>query len=249
VLTQIVNFVKRLLNLQTPVSSQPKPPTGAPISDPGVRVPPLKSDPLPGDPASSQVPEQWKADLIRFTKATSYLGTLGWDRLIVVTHAWHETGMFKHVIGDNNFFGITLPQGWTGKVCDVMTHEVYIYKLKEGETKDSVQAKAIEAAKAAWPSAVEALVIPSPDGQIWVRVKTSRKFADWSSSADALTFYANKIKSMYPQSFSFRNIPEKYFFWLVNGKYQYATDPQYIQACLNVYKEVQGSDLVKGALT
>jgi hypothetical protein len=245
VLTLIVNFVKKLLNLQTQQSNQQKTPTGEASSSPQV---PLKSDPLPSDEASTQVPEKWISDLNRFVKATAFLAPLGWDRLIVTTHAWHETGGFKHVIGENNFFGITLPEKWLGKVNDVITHEVSVYKLKPGETKDSASGSAIAAAKAAWPSQVEADVVPSPDGQIWVRVKLTRQFADWNSETDALTFYANKIKGMYPQSFSFRNVPEKYFYWLVNGKYQYATDPQYINECMDVYKQVQGSDLVRSAL-
>lgn len=257
-LTLIVNFVKKLLNLQTSPEQPPVSPgiqTGDPSFKPPVPevkpsvtpLPQLTDVELPRDPASSQVPEKWVSELKRFTKATSFMEISGWTRMIVITHAWHETGQFKHIIGLNNFFGITLPQKWTGKVCDIVTHEVYTYKMSDGP-EDSEKIMAVEAAKKSWPSATEYIIVPSPIGAIWVRVKLVRKFADWDTVEDALTFYANKIKNMYPQSFSFRNVPEKYFYWLVNGKYQYATNPKYVQDNLDLFKLVSSSPLVKEAL-
>jgi hypothetical protein len=233
---------------QTPVSPQPKPIPVPEVQPSPTPLPQITDVELPRDPLSSQVPEKWKLDLMRFTKATKYLAELGWDRQTVITHAYHETGGFKHIIGKNNFFGITLPKEWSGNICGVITHEVYVYKLKGDEPQDSATIMATDQAKKAWPTATEYVVIPSQVGQIWVRVKLVRQFADWNSVEDAITFYANKIKSMYPQSYSFRNVPEKYFYWLVNGKYQYATNPKYVQDNLELYKVVQKNTLVKESL-
>jgi len=234
--TQKTNELSSNPQVLNPVPPQPK----VDVQPSPTPLPQITDVELPRDPISSQVPEKWKLDLIRFVKATEFLSPSGWDRLSVITHAWHETGRFKHIIGDNNFFGITLPKNWSGKICSVITHEVYVYK---GSDKDA----AVVAAKKEWPQASEYVIVPSSVGQIWVRVKLMRQFADWGTVEDALTFYANKIKNMYPQSFSFRNIPEKYFYWLVNGKYQYATNPKYVQENLDLYEVVRMNELVKEA--
>ena len=41
----------------------------------------------------------------------------------ILTQAWHETGGFRHVIGNHNYWGIKKPGKWKGKVHQVTTHE------------------------------------------------------------------------------------------------------------------------------
>lgn len=41
----------------------------------------------------------------------------------VIVHAWHESGGFKKVIGNFNFWGIKKPQKWNGIIFPVNTHE------------------------------------------------------------------------------------------------------------------------------
>ena len=63
-------------------------------------------------------------------KATEFIACLkpicevfGYDPYIILTHAWHESGAFEHVIGEHNYWGIKKPNVWTGKTIDVVTHE------------------------------------------------------------------------------------------------------------------------------
>jgi hypothetical protein len=53
----------------------------------------------------------------------TFINGLGFDPWIVYTHAYHECGGFKKVIGNYNFWGIKKPKAWTGKVIQVLTHE------------------------------------------------------------------------------------------------------------------------------
>lgn len=53
----------------------------------------------------------------------TFINGLGFEPMIVYTHAYHESGGFKHVIGCYNFWGIKCPQKWTGKKVLVNTHE------------------------------------------------------------------------------------------------------------------------------
>ena len=58
-----------------------------------------------------------------FKAEFSFLTSLGYDPLIVYTHAYHESGGFNHVIGNYNFWGIKCPKSWTGIKVPVITHE------------------------------------------------------------------------------------------------------------------------------
>ena len=58
-----------------------------------------------------------------------FINALGFDPMIVYVHAWHESGNFKHIIGNYNFWGIKCPKAWTGKKILITTHE-YINGVK-----------------------------------------------------------------------------------------------------------------------
>ncbi|MEM2986955.1 MAG: glucosaminidase domain-containing protein [Nitrososphaerota archaeon] len=58
-----------------------------------------------------------------FVSNLNILKDLGWDPYIPYTHAWHESGQFKKVIGEYNFWGIKRPSKWEGKEILVLTHE------------------------------------------------------------------------------------------------------------------------------
>ena len=73
------------------------------------------------------LPQMNKKD--EFKLQFTYLNGLGFDPLIVYTHAWHESGNFKHIIGNYNYFGIKKPKNWTGKAILITTHE-YINGIK-----------------------------------------------------------------------------------------------------------------------
>ena len=47
----------------------------------------------------------------------------GFSPWSVLTHAWHESGAFRKVIGNHNYWGIKVPRKWQGKVEMVETHE------------------------------------------------------------------------------------------------------------------------------
>ncbi len=56
----------------------------------------------------------------------TFINGLGFDPMIVYVHAYHESGNFKHIIGNYNFWGIKKPKNWTGKTILITTHE-YIH--------------------------------------------------------------------------------------------------------------------------
>ena len=47
----------------------------------------------------------------------------GFNPWCILAQSWHESGAFKRVIGNYNYWGIKKPRKWTGKVCSVITHE------------------------------------------------------------------------------------------------------------------------------
>lgn len=72
--------------------------------------------------------KEFIACLKDFVKVTCY------DPYIILTHAWHESGAFNHIIGEWNAWGIKRPYKWQGLVKVVTTHE-YIKGIKT-EVKD-----------------------------------------------------------------------------------------------------------------
>ena len=58
-----------------------------------------------------------------FVKALGIAVTDGFDPLILYTHAYHETGNFKHIVGDWNYFGMKPPKHWIGKIVRIKTQE------------------------------------------------------------------------------------------------------------------------------
>jgi len=142
------------------------------------------------------------------------------------------------MVGLNNYFGITLPKGWTGMVKDVQTHE--FYRFKGMNVND-----ALVAAKKEWPAGTKFEIAENAKDTILIRIAVTRKFADWDSTDEALVFYASKIQQMYPAAYSWRNVPEKYFQGLMSGKFQWATDPSYVTATTNVYKTVTALAMVR----
>jgi len=171
----------------------------------------------------------------------------GFDPYIVLAHAWHETGGFDRVIGNNNFFGITRPNAWTGLVLDIDTHEFVKYVYTDSKDPD-LKNKAIAYAKKQFPNITKFEVESGKPGILWVKVTTTRLFVDWETTDEAVIWYCDKIQRMYPQSYSFRNVPDKYFFWLANGKYQWATDPQYVSSLTGVYNRVTALASIKSKM-
>lgn len=71
--------------------------------------------------------DEFKAEFV-------FIDELGFDPMIVYTHAWHESGGFKRIIGNYNFWGIKCPRKWTGKKVLVNTHE-YIKGVRTPTTE------------------------------------------------------------------------------------------------------------------
>jgi hypothetical protein len=211
-----------------PLPSSPIPPIAPQVQAIPVapNIEPVKAPPAvkPATPAPLN-----SSPLDRFIKSAGILKSRGFDFYAVLTHAWNESGGFEHIIGNNNFFGITMPNNWGGKILHIPTHEFVKYVIPDPNDKD-LNAKAIAYAKRQFPGAHDfevQPVNPSKPGYCYVRLSTTREFIDWDSTEEALIFYCDKIQRMYPQSYSWRNVPDKYFFWLTGGKYQWATNPKY----------------------
>lgn len=123
----------------------------------------------------------------------------GFDNLIVLAHAYHESGGFIKIIGNWNVFGIKKPSSWKGKIVDVTTHE-YIKGKK---------------------------------------VKVIAPFIDFDTVGDLVMWYTSLIKRLYPNAYDNRKNPGAYFKGLINGKYQYATDPNYPIKLMSVYNRIK----------
>jgi flagellum-specific peptidoglycan hydrolase FlgJ len=58
-----------------------------------------------------------------FCEALKIAAEQGFSKLGVLTHAWHESGAFRRVIGNHGYWGIKKPKNWQGKTVLVDTHE------------------------------------------------------------------------------------------------------------------------------
>ena len=126
------------------------------------------------------------------------------DPYIVLTHAWHESGAFEHVIGNHNYWGIKKPQTWTGIIKDIITHEFI-----KG-----------------------------------VKTQVTAQFVDFPDCLEALNWYEGLIRRLYPSSYLNRQTYEPYFEGLINGKYQYATDPNYIRKLKSLYCDLKNQNIL-----
>lgn len=64
-------------------------------------------------------------------------------------------------------------------------------------------------------------------------------FIDFDTALEAISWYCNFIRRLYPNAYRNRKEPAKYFEGLINGSLKYATDPNYLQrltALLKVLK-------------
>ena len=68
-----------------------------------------------------------------FIEGLSVAVAKGYNAWCLYIQAYHETGAFKKIIGNYNYFGQKPPKSWTGKVLKVTTTE-YIF----GEKKEKV---------------------------------------------------------------------------------------------------------------
>jgi len=137
----------------------------------------------------------------------------GWDSWIILTHAYHESGAFKYVIGNHNYWGIKVPRYWDGKIVKKVTHEYY-RKPPQGRNYIEVIGK---------------------DGKKYYKVKIVAKFVDFDSLEDALLFYERLVKRVYKEAYRVRSNYRKYFPALVTGKYKWATDPNYSEKLCVLY--------------
>ena len=62
------------------------------------------------------------------------------------------------------------------------------------------------------------------------------RFADFRNADDFMKFYIWQIKRLYSESYTNRNSPIAYFYWLARGKFKWATDRSYSDKLENLYK-------------
>lgn len=68
-------------------------------------------------------------------------------------------------------------------------------------------------------------------------------FRKYPSFTEAIYNYTGMIKRIYPEAYENRGLYKQYFYWLIHGRYKYATDPLYVEKCLNKYIELDKQDL------
>lgn len=70
------------------------------------------------------------------------------------------------------------------------------------------------------------------------KVKVNHWFRDWETTEEAVKWYVNLIKRLYPMSHVYRSDYTDFFYWLVAGKYKYATDPKYVWKLKKLYERL-----------
>lgn len=161
----------------------------------------------------------------------------GWDCLIMLTHAYHESGGFDKVIGQNNFWGIKTPSksNWTGLSKTVFTTEYE--SIVNGETEE--QALVRISKKYGMSTGVKIELSTVYKGK-W-KVSLPQSFRDWSKPEEACRWYDNFIKTNYPEAYNSRADYQNFFKRLVDGKLKYATDPAYARSCENLYVQLKNN--------
>jgi len=80
------------------------------------------------------------------------------------------------------------------------------------------------------------------------KIKIEDKFIDFKTIEEAMDWYCNFIKRLYPNAYNNRDNPEGYFNGLVNGKLKYATDPKYAEKLIKLYYFLASKDEVRSLL-
>lgn len=131
-----------------------------------------------------------------FIGALKIAGEQGFSEWAVLTHAWHESGAFRRIIGNHGYWGIKKPKNWQGKTVLVDTHE-YV------------------------------------DGK---RIEVKAEFIDFDSALEAMSWYCDFIRRLYPNAYNNRDNPLEYFVGLVSGSNRYATAPDYPVKLTSLYR-------------
>jgi hypothetical protein len=170
-----------------------------------------------------------------FIKNLSISKALGFDSLAVYTHASHECADFNKVIGQNNYWGIKVPQSrpWSGLIKTVWTTE-YEPSLPN-ETSDQALIR-LSKMYGSSQCEIQTQIKNSFGKQLW-KLLLPLQFIDFGVTADAISWYCTDlIQRLYPNAYNNRSNAPSYFQGLVNGKFVYATDPNYVAALLARYK-------------
>jgi len=149
--------------------------------------------------------------------AIQELQPLGFNIIGALVQADVETGRFRKIVGWNNYWGIKAPRNWTGKTVKCLTEE-HFYDLPTLAPFLNRHGKDVESAT-------------YDEKKKRIVVKANLDFADWYRDRLALQWYAGLVKRLYPNAWAARGgaDPTKFFEGLVNGKYQWATDRDYVK--------------------
>jgi flagellum-specific peptidoglycan hydrolase FlgJ len=173
-----------------------------------------------------------------FIGSLSIAKNKGFDPLIVLAHAWHESAGFTRIIGQNNYWGIKTPADhtkWPGLQVERFTHE--FEPVRTGETADQALARLIR------KYGIVNIRVEKQVGKDWY-VGLPQRFRDWSTAAEAIDWYCDFIQRVYPLAYSSRTIAADYFTGLVCGKLKYATDPKYAAATTKLYAQLADSKIL-----
>lgn len=159
----------------------------------------------------------------------------GFDWLILLTHAFHESGGFEKIIGNNNFWGLKTPSRskWPGKSVKVYTTEYEPVNIGESYEQALIR---ISKKSGCYSITIEPVKINNKD--FW-KVSLPQTFRDWLTTEDAVAFYNVFIRNNYPSAYNSRSDYMNYFKNLVNGKLKYATDPSYAAKCEDLYQRLK----------
>lgn len=170
-------------------------------------------------------------------EAKKTASTSGFDWLILLTHAYHESGGFEKVIGENNYWGLKTPtkSEWTGKAVTLYTHEYD--PVLESETEE----EAIKRLSKKYNKSIAKISKTKINKKDFWKISLPQTFRDWEKTEDALKFYERFIAATYPEAFKARSNYNRFFKELVNkeNKYQYATDPSYSSKLENLYIQLK----------
>ncbi|MGL4519576.1 MAG: glycoside hydrolase family 73 protein [Phocaeicola sp.] len=140
--------------------------------------------------------------------------------VFVVAQAALESGWGKSKVGEYNLFGIT-KGSYTGKCLLVTTTEIFDTPNKKF-------------------TAPEEVLSVTPTGNGKYRYKVKRLFRDYSSMEECLADYFEIFrKPHFQHAWPYRKSPEEFVKKIQSGKMKYATDPNYVETMIQMFKSVR----------
>lgn len=182
-----------------------------------------------------------------FVAALSVARDVGLAPFAVFVHAAHETAMFTRCVGQHNYWGIKPPRSipYAGKTVEVWTHEDSM--ATPGETESQALPRLIRV----WGEnniRIEKQFVFA--GKTYWHIGIPQTFVDFDTAKDAIAYYVTyQIQRLYPNAWAGRADPFAFYQGLMNGRYKWASDPNYVTSLVSMHQQLAKRADTKAILT